>query len=122
MDEGPSDAGAPGTSGVEASVSGTPAPDVPAGPGVAERGKEQARRQGSMARDQALRRADKRKGTLASAFAITVGETGRGQEASAVLTERTRREGPREGRGPCERHWGLQLRPCSRPGSRAAIR
>lgn len=83
MDERPSDTVVPGTTGVEPSGR-VPDTSWNEGPGpisseATSRSREQARRYSQMAREQALKRADKRKGGLASAienFAITFEETG----------------------------------------------
>ncbi|MGC4117740.1 MAG: hypothetical protein QM765_24925 [Myxococcales bacterium] len=72
-------------------MSSVPAQAMDASSGVAQRGKEQVRRYGGLAREQAFRQADRRKGALASAlenFAFTLGETGDSLERRGLSSQR----------------------------------
>ncbi len=95
MDERPSDVVVPGVSGaasgIEASAPEAAPADAGQGSDVRERGKEKVRRFGAMAREQALRRADRSKGSLAStveSFAVTLSETGQGLERRGLGSQR----------------------------------
>lgn len=94
MDERPSDVVVPGTTGIESS--GEPSSGSQTGPStqaasIRKHGQEKARQYGKMFRDQAIRRTDQRKGSIAATierFAGAVEEAGSGMERKGLSDQR----------------------------------